>query len=241
MSSATPSSVAAAWPYRGSSAGADEPEVLVPMTEVDLLPSWYPSMVRRRKWLLCQLWLTGGLVVVLATVLVLRRHNVAATQGTLAALENQRRETERSLAELTNEQGRLSELTLRAGLMAQAGLPMEVSRVLAELATAAPPQVALTEIDADTDEITPKPAKPGSAGPLRTMKFTLRGIAEDARQAASFEAELAKNPLFRNVKLVQARPGTIYDTRTVWAFEITFTIDLSNADDAFADLAGGPK
>ncbi len=42
-----------------------QPDLPLSLPEVDLLPAWYPVLVRRRRWLRVQWWLTIVLVVVL--------------------------------------------------------------------------------------------------------------------------------------------------------------------------------
>ena len=229
VSSAPPAGAAPA-------AAPAEADLPMPMTEVDLLPAWYPALVRRPRWLTAQAWATGALLVVLTTVLLLRREDVAATRFELATLGDLRRETDATLAELAAQQTRLSALIDRAKVAAQIGLPLEVSRVLADVARDAPPDTALTDIDVRTEE---SPGKAGAA-PGRAMKFVLKGIASNIREASQFEERLRANELLRNVRLAGAVEGRAYD-RPVTAFEITFQVDLAAGDDAFAEARGGAR
>jgi hypothetical protein len=216
------------------------------MVEVDLLPSWYPLLLRRRRRLHLQAWLTGALVVVLVAVLVWHRASEEATQVELASLEAQRRATDATLSELALEEARLAGLLRRAELVSRMGLPVEVSRVISQIDAAVPEDVALTALDVVTDE--QSVAAPGlglSAGAttharLKQMQFTLVGYADNPTSIETLGRNLRKLPLLRDVRPSRTRSEIVFN-QSVMLFEMSFRVDLTagGGGGALSEAKGG--
>ena len=201
------------------------------MPEVDLLPAWYPQLWRRRRWLRLQWCLTVGLVVLLLAVLVWWRANVEATHVELASIKQQRRTADATLSEVVAQEARLSMLLRQAELIDLIGLPLEVSRVLADLDAAAPKEISLTAVDARTENRTVE-ARRGLIGSrpapvtVREMHFSVKGLTEKRELPYAFAEALRQRPLLREVKVHSTQAERVYG-RAVEVFEIRFRIDLS--------------
>src|SRR5688572_300165 len=226
-----------------SAAGLAEGELPV-MAEVDLLPGWYPVLLRRRRRLILQSWLTGLVVVALMAVLVWRRANEEATHVELASLEEQRRMTDLTLSQLLAEESRLDGLLARADLVSRMGLPLEVSRVLAQVDAAMPADIALTTLDVVTEER----AGPGQGGvvraagarvgPQKNLKFTFAGLASSPESVITLSRRLQEQPLLRDVAPAGTQSTKVND-RWVVAFEMSFRVDLSPGGGALTQVKGG--
>lgn len=216
-----------------TAASADE---AVAMVEVDLLPSWYPRVVRRRQMLQWQAWATGAVLVVLIAFLVLRQENVAASQVELGELERQRQEADALLAELKQHESRLNELSARAKLLNQVGLPVEVTRMLGVLDSIMAPTTTVTIFEANTEhrpvtvqelarakrESLPEPR------PTMLLRFTLKALTPDPSEPSTILDALKAQPLLKdvNLKYQQSLGGSEESGARRFAFEITFGIDL---------------
>ena len=213
------------------------------MVEVDLLPSWYPLLMMRRRRLHLQAWLTGALVVVLVAVLVWHRASEEATQVELASLEQQRRATDATLSELALEEARLAGLLRHAELVSRMGLPLEVSRVLSEIDAALPEDIALTALDVVTEEQA-LPGQPlglsrgtNTYARLKQMQFTLIGYAASPTSIAALSQSLRKLPLLRDVRHSRTRSDTVFNQQ-VMLFEMSFRVDLSVGGGALSEAKG---
>ena len=219
------------------------PELPPVMAEVDLLPSWYPQLWRRRRLLRLQFSLTLMLVVALLAVLVWWRADVEATQVELASLEVQRRDADATLSEVVAEEARLSSLHRQSETISHMGLPLEVSRVLAELDAAIPREVAMTAIDVRTEARTIENRRVGATGRLppltvRQMHFSLKGLAEKRETPFAFAESLRqRSALFAKVEVVSTQSEPV-NGRSVEVFEIRFRIDLSAGGGAASSRGG---
>jgi Tfp pilus assembly protein PilN len=231
-------------PPSASPSSAPQAEDLPVMAEVDLLPPWYPVLLKRRRRLLVQSWLTGLVVVALMAVLVWRQANEEATHVELASLEEQRRMTDAMLLQLEAEESRLDGLLGRAELVSRMGLPLEVSRVLAQIDAAMPADIALTALDVTMEERT-GPAQgaiarsPGvRGGAQKNMKFTFTGFAASPDSVIALSRSLQQQPLLRDVAPAGTQSTEVYG-RLIVAFEISFRVDLSPGGGALAQAKGG--
>ncbi len=207
---------------------------LPPMVEVDLLPRWYPVLLRRRRRLMLQAWATGVLVVILVGVLVWRRANEEASQVELASLVEQRRMTDAQLSELVVEEAGLDGLIRRAQLVSRMGLPLEVSRVLGMVDAAMSEDISLTTLDVRLEEQR-LPGRNSQHATVRRMRFTLVGYTENSKNATDFSSRLQGQPLLREVKVGTVRATAILD-RPVVLFEMTFHVDLAPGGGAFSEV-----
>lgn len=231
----------------GALVGA-EPDGLTVMTEVDLLPQWYPVAVRRRRRLLLQAWLTGVVMLLMGGVLVWRQANVEATHVELVSLAAQRRAADRTLADVAAAHARLTELSRRAELVSRMGLPLETTRIVSEICGNLPADVALTSLDLRTEERAAAPDSAANAGrtgsrgsrgaPMRQMHFGIAGLAASSDSVFALGEHLKSLPLLHAVRIAGTQATQVYGRPAV-AFEISFRIDLRTAGAIAAPRNGG--
>ena len=211
----------------------------------DLLPPWYPAMVRRRRRLLWQAAVSGAIVVGLGTALVLRADDEWSAQRQLTVLDDRRQRTDAVLGELAAQERRLATLAERAETAGRVGLPVEVARVLAEVAGHLPAAATLREVEVRTEAEQPTAVEradaaraagaSGAGGKVRgrrSLRFTLRGVTPDAADVATLLERLQSqamfvDPLVRYGRSVEGGAGVETE------FEVAFVIGL--------ELAGGGR
>ena len=192
--------------------------------EVEFLPPWYPRLRRLRRRLAVQALLSAAVVAGLALRFAHTRQRIGREEASLAELVRQR------------ERHRQEDAVL-----AKLGRHVEPSRLMAAIDAAAPPGVALAELNIESD---PGPLDffspaylaalrppPGEGG--RRVRVHLRATAPSAVEAANFVAALSKQPSFRDVTMTDAR-GRFADDGTSGAsevseFRVAFWLDLVNA------------
>lgn len=231
-----------------ASADARSTDPFVPgdAQEVNLLPEWYPAVVRRRRWLRWQAWATGVLVVVLTTLLVLRKDDEHISAYELATLETHREITGEQLDQLEAAEARLGRLVSRAALVEQVGLPVEVTRVLSQIGSVLPPRAALTEVAVETQRRDPTLAEKTravAAGRAATqgmwLRFRVGGVTPDSEDVAALLERLQAEPLFQQCTVSYGRDVRLAGRPAV-QFEVKFAIDLKLSGVA-AGAGGGAQ
>ena len=206
-------------------------------TDPDLLPAWYPAMVRRRRWLLGQAVVTGAAVVAMGTALVLRSDDERNTRQRLTVLDDRREETDAVLGELAAQERRLAGLAERAATVGQTGLPVEVARVLAEVGEHLPAAATLREVEVRTEARQPTAVERadaasggGKVAGRRSLRFALRGVTPDAADVATLLERLQGRPMFADptVRYGRAVAGEAGSAET--EFEVAFSIGLELAE-----------
>src|SRR4051812_11541365 len=155
------------------------------MREVNFLPPWYPKVIRQKKLLTAQAWLTAVVVVGgLATLMAAHRAGAAANEELLQSKERAQQMIKQvhQLDEMLDLQ---KQLVGKQAIVNELGLPVELSRVVAEMGACAPREVTFTEIVAMTSERTTSTVAERAAAaagarpatPSRQLQLRLRGIA----------------------------------------------------------------
>ena len=202
--------------------------------EVNLLPAWYPAVVRRRRWLVLQAWGTACLVVVLGTLLLLRRDDEQANLRTLASIEADREATELQLAEVAASEIELRELTRAAEGLEQVGLPVEVAPLLAEIASLLPDNAVLTEVGfvegasklpAGLEKSKLKTMVPRS----EWLDIRVAGVARETSDVARLLEQVQANPLHREAAIAYLQE-TDENGEPVMRFQIQFKITTKRGD-----------
>jgi hypothetical protein len=223
---------AAAAPARPVSRGGDTAMMLI-----ELLPAWYPQTVRRRRWLKLQAALTGLLVLVFAVVLILRTEDVAASRSELEMIKLERARVDDLLAELDQSQEELAELTSEAEMLSHIGLPLEITRLFAEIERLMPEAMTLDSFTVSTIEQAPRAPEVARAKrenkpePEATavMQFAITGSAQSHDDIERLKKILA------NLDLPgEPTPKTIGsagpDGRARLVFDLYFEVSLAAGD-----------
>lgn len=203
------------------------------MREVNFLPAWYPSLRRQRASLTAQTWVTAGLVVAgLVTLAAVHAHSTEAA----AALQQTRH---RAIQATQNVQKLDETLVLQQQLVAKqkvltdVGLPVEVARVVGELAQAAPREVCFDSIEIRTDEQTRAPsiadrAKAGanvSPTVTRRLQVRLTGLAPTEDAVTMMWSKLLQQPFVDDARLANSTDHED-SGHLMRAFEITLSIPM---------------
>ena len=232
-------------PPEGAAAAAEEPPPTA-MAEIDLLPDWYAKFVRRRARVRWQAAVTVGLLVAMGVILILRREHVAESRGELAHLVDRRRVTDVTLDRLGAEEARLAKLSGRAAVLSRVGLPLEVTRVLADVQRAMAATTTVVSLEATTESATPSATDVAVArkrgltppGPTKLLRFKLDGLAENSLDATRFYEALRDNALFRRDETTLQFKSDQFNGKAVSSFTIVFVVDLL-PDGMFEPDAGG--
>jgi hypothetical protein len=207
------------------------------MREVNFVPAWYPAVIRQKRLLTIQAWATAIIVVGgLATLLAAHRAGAAANHDLLQSKERAQQMIKKvhELDELLDLQ---KQLKLKQGIVNELGLPVELSRMVAEMGACAPREITFTEIVALTAEHAPATIAERAAAvagqrntvPSRQLQIRLRGIAPTESEVTTFYSKLIQRPCFSQVRLVNSNEKIDVDHK-MREFEVGFTINLDPQD-----------
>ncbi|MEL7238489.1 MAG: PilN domain-containing protein [Planctomycetota bacterium] len=191
--------------------------------EPNLLPDWYPQLMRRRNWLRLQMAVSLLLLMGLVLSLVAWRGNEEVTAWRLRDLDARRQATARELVTLQNEEERLATLMRRAEFIEEIGLPVEVTRVLAEIDKAATDSTAITSIRVAQNQRRSSALDVTPTSLL--LRFELRGVAARYEDVKQLHGTISRNSLFQSVRLGRISNTMLNDMAGV-EFDLTFAIEL---------------
>lgn len=207
------------------------------MREVNFLPAWYPNVVRQKKLLTAQAWGTAIIVVGgLAALLAAHRAGAAANNELIASKERAQQMI-KQVHQLDEMLDLKKQLVAKQAIVNELGLPVELSRVVAEMGACAPREVTFTELVAITQEHAPATiAERASAAtgarlavPSRQLALRLRGIAPTESEVTAFYSRLIQRPCLSQVRLVNSNEKVDAEHK-MREFEITFSINLDPQD-----------
>jgi hypothetical protein len=202
------------------------------MREIDFLPSWYPAIQRRYRWVIAQAWVTLVLIFVLSGYALAKHYQVRAARQTTAQTEAQIQLSHQQLAQLNEKLKYQDELRQQDRIVARLGLGVETTRVLKALQDAMSPAMALTGLKIETEEQPRAIALTSSLDrdqPLemdRRLKVTVDGVAPTEIEAVTLLGNLLKVKCFENVA-IQSNQGKMRDGHITHDFEVTFEINLN--------------
>ncbi len=211
--------------------GACDSDALQP-TDICWLPAWYPGVVRRRRWTVLQAWATLILIVVLATVLVTRRDDEQGRAARLEAIDIKRRQTERLIARLEQEELRLASLAKAAITVESVGLPVDFSRILADIGRGLPEGSWLRGARMSVEQDEPvAPLKRHALSQATTpparrfVRVEVTCVTLDQDGTLTLSDALGSNPLYRQAETRETRLTKVGGV-DAWEFDFTFTVPL---------------
>lgn len=203
------------------------------MREVNFLPTWYPKVVRQKRLLTAQAWITavlvgGGLVALYSA------HRTSLAAG--AELQHSKDRAQQMIKQVHQLDEMLDlqkQLVAKQAIVTDLGLPVEISRVVAEMGACAPREVTFTQLWANTAEHAPVTIAERAAAAVggradavsRKLDLRLHGVAPTEGEVTTFWSRLMARPSFSAVRLVNSTEKVDGDHK-MREFEITFSIDL---------------
>lgn len=198
------------------------------MREVDFIPSWYRASRQRKRDLVIRAVFLGVLAVEMVLISVGFYAQRAAVRKNLAELEASFEGQAEVITDISQLVLRLEELRNKRQLLSDVGGGAPVHGVLAELSRLMPDATALTRVGLTQSRRIGEAGRreAGDAGKVvaqpdddeATLEIT--GWAASDIHVGSLMSNLARSPLFGDVRLRYSRPVAVND-REVRAFQLT--------------------
>jgi hypothetical protein len=210
------------------------------MREINFLPAWYPKVVRQKKLLTLQAWATAVVVVGGLGGLLVMHRTTRKVQTELDRTQVKATQTIKAVHQLDELLDLQRELVAKKAIVNELGLPVELSRVLAEMGSCTPREVTFTEVEANTLESAPATiaeravaaaSGKSSTGGTRRLELKLRGIAPTEGEVTTFWSRLIQRPFMSQVRLVNSTEKIDGDHK-MRVFEITLNIALDAKEGA---------
>jgi len=206
------------------------------MRELEFLPSWYPTLRRKRRQLLLEAWLCVLIAVALGSWLALSARTVMAKQSLLTARQGQIKQIGYELQKLDELQSLKKQMSEQAMLVSRLGPNLPISRVLGDLERKLPQEMALLDVSVDVQQHTRAlPVIRAGAVPAanpqtviqREMNIELHGVAPSDVELGNYMIRLSTIPCFTASSLSTA--DLRQNGRLMREFRISFSLNLSDS------------
>jgi hypothetical protein len=183
------------------------------MRELEFLPAWYPAVRRQRKRLLLQSAITAVVGAGLLLWMQLALQNTAAARESLSLLDLQVAQVKSELQLLDEQTVLLGKLRKQQEIEARLGLGIEMTRLLASIEQCLPSEMAILEINIDTEttkqtlaQLAAGARRGKTADPqTRTLRVRVSAVAPTDAEITQFFAQLTELGVFQNVRMNYAR------------------------------------
>jgi hypothetical protein len=213
------------------------------MHEPELLPAWYPQLLRRRRTFVVQLRIAAALVLILGTQTLVAERRAEVTANKLLGANTHKINPINISARGDQVALAKYELLQHESIERQSGVRVPASRLLSVLDQMIVSPTALSELQMRTLE-------PGSNAAAQThpatdpadqtstdqpkMQIRLVGLAPSQEDLITLVTRLMAVPYFGEVD--QGMQNVVdQQGRTLIHFELTFSLDLSNSTTANAN------
>lgn len=201
------------------------------MREIEFLPSWYPRLAQRKRYLRLQAFACLLVVMGLGLWLILAQYNVRVARGTLNMVDQQLQQSRSDLKTLDEQLALRNQLGVQQQIMARLGLPVEVSRMISQLDVIMPREMSLLDLNVETEELVRQAqgneSKNNGDRPIdRRLRIKLLAVAPTDLDLANFLAGLNNVPFFEQASMTFSR-DKIDSGHLMREFEVTFCMNLS--------------
>jgi len=201
------------------------------MREMDFVPSWYPLMRRRKRWLKLQITATLVSVVALSGWMLESRASVKAKRELRGLLDMKLTQSSEELHLLSEQVELKAQLQKQKQIMDRVGRHVESSRMLALFEKTLTPEMSVTELKMDTMESVRKGSNDTDSRTAATIERRLlvnvSGVAPTDLDISEFLERLSKVRFCENVQLLEASDIT-QDSHRMRKFAVTFALHLGD-------------
>lgn len=215
------------------------------MRELEFLPSWYPTLRKRKRTVGVQAWATGVLVAGLCLWGWLSDRNIRSASASLHLLEDQISQTDNELTRLAEATAQKKDLEAKNQIIRSLGNHVETMRVLNAIEAAMPEEMALVGLTAEIREATKQ--MPGLAAAAaaaaasaaqgnqqlvdRRLEITVNAVGPTDATLAKFMLSIGRSELFDRLNLSLAKERS-EATHVMREFTVTFGVDLNQSNTA---------
>jgi hypothetical protein len=201
------------------------------MRELEFLPSWYPTLRRKRRVLVIEAWLSLIIVFCLSSWLAVSAHNVITKESLLNVRQKQLTQSNIELQKLGELESLKKQMSDQAKLMARLGPNVPMSRLMDTFQQLLPKEMALRDVSVEYQKtFKAAAARSGAAGePDPSYLVTIHGVAPSDMQLGNFMTNLAKAiPHWVGGSISDA--DAHQDGHLMRDFSFSFSIRLSDED-----------
>ncbi len=210
------------------------------MRELEFLPPWYREARRRRRIFVYQTFATVLLVCGVALWTHLSGRNIASAQAALSTYESQLQQRQGELKQLDEQLRLKGELAQQQKISEAMGVTVEMTRILATLASVMPREMSILDMSIDTEETVRQVKTPADAraalragaiqpAPVfdRRLKVRLLAVTPNDVDLANFLTGLSSTKSFENPFMSFAKDRA-EDGRIMREFQVTFYVNLNH-------------
>lgn len=152
------------------------------MRELEFLPTWYPVLRRKQRFLIAQAWAALAIVCAFGVALLVSVHRVHATEEILNSKHNALAASDSQLQKLNELQSLKIRMSRQVALMSHIGPDIPMARILSTLEEVLPAGMALRNVSAHFE----------SAGTTPSYVVTVHGVSPSGVELGTFLTRLAR-------------------------------------------------
>jgi hypothetical protein len=209
------------------------------MRELEFLPAWYREAHRRRRIFVYQTFATLVLVCGAIVWTHMSGRNISSAQAAMTTYQAQLQQRKGELKQLDEQLRLKNELAQQQKINEAMGVTVEMTRILATLASVMPREMTILDMSIDTEETvrqikTPTDAraalKAGTQKPTpvvdRRLKVRLLAVTPNDVDLANFLTGLSTIKSFEGTFMSFAKDRA-EDGRIMREFQVTFYVNLN--------------
>jgi len=211
------------------------------LRDVDFMVEWYPKLLRQRRLLKLQAWVSAAVVVGVLIYVALERKALGSARRMSEVIQNDLSSAQSKIEQLDKLLGLRKQLESRRSIVESLGLPIETSRLLGELSGCMGPGTSLAMIEMELVEREPDligsadrrvPGGSGSQGGPKPMQqfadIRIMGVAPSTSEISHFYNNIVRRPFFMRVSPPNSREASDNELITR-EFEMTLSMPLTSA------------
>jgi Tfp pilus assembly protein PilN len=211
------------------------------MPDLEFLPAWYPQARRSKRLVILQAWVTLAIILSLACWFVVSDRQVKRAERELAAVDAELERSRSDLGELEELLALEKQLVRQDQVLAMVGTHVEAARLITALDEVMPPEMALLDMEMNTEErqveATGLGAATSGAGQRgkdkpksveRILKVKLVGVTPTDVDLANFLTRLTSRRYLSDVTLSYTK-NKLEGKHLMRQFEVLFQMHLGTA------------
>jgi len=211
------------------------------LRDIDFMVEWYPKLLRQRRLLKWQAWISAAVVIGVLIHVWLERQALSSAKLMSEVIQSDLASAQSKIEQLDKLLGLRRQLESRRSIVESLGLPVETSRLLGELSRCMGPGTSLAMIEmeivtrepeliASTDRSSPG-GSGSQGGPKPKQQFAdikLMGVAPSTSEISHFYGNIVRRPFFMRVSMPNSREASDGNLITR-EFEMTLSLPLTPA------------
>ncbi|MDP9175448.1 MAG: hypothetical protein M3O30_16520 [Planctomycetota bacterium] len=201
------------------------------MRELEFLPAWYPTLRRKRRLVVVELWCCAAVFAFLGTWMIRADHQLHVKAHDLNVKYTRLNETKTVLREIGELESVKRQLSQQAEVVARLGPYISTSKIIDVLDQTMPADMALLDLHIDSEtrqrDVSALTLASGGVSPLsRRLVVRMHGVVPSDVDLGDFVARLSSVPHFSDAAPLYSK-DRVESGHLMREFEVDCAISLN--------------